>query len=388
MAINDSNNKIVGVPVKCVAVIFGVTGLVGKELARRLLSSSSKRQWKVYGIARAPQIKEALQNPNYHFVSCDLLNPSETRQKLSPLDDVTHIFWVTWASQFPIDSPECCEENEAMMSNALNAILPRAKALKHVSLQTGTKHYISLQEQPNAKEVSYFDEQCPRVGTGHNFYYVLEDLLQERLGGKIPWSIHRPGFIMGCSHRSLYNLVGSLCVYGTICKKLNLPFLFGGTRECWEEMSIDASDARLVAEQHVWAATNEAVQSPRGQAFNAINGSGFTWKEIWPAIGTKFGLSMESLAGSDAMFDQDFMFSSAMAQKGGLWKEIVTQEGLVQTEMEELANWGFLDVLFRFPRKMLGSRHKVDGLGFTVRFQALDSILYWIDVMRQEKLIP
>ncbi|KAL3530880.1 hypothetical protein ACH5RR_010202 [Cinchona calisaya] len=384
MAIKGSK-KIECAPVRYVAAIFGVTGLVGKELARRLLSSS-KCQWKVYGIARAPQIKETIQNPNYHFISCNLQNPSETRQKLSSLGDVTHVFWVTWASQFRLDSAECCEENKVMMSNVLNAILARAKELKHVSLQTGTKHYISLQEPFNAREVRYYDEQCPRASTGHNFYYVLEDLLHERLDGKIPWSIHRPGFILGCSHRTLYNLIGSLCVYGMICKKLKLPFVFGGTRECWEEMCIDASDARLVAEQHIWAATTETIQSPHGQAFNAINGSGFTWKETWPAIGMKFGLvGFES---DNMMFCQDFMFSTTMADKGGIWKEIVMQEGLVQTEMNDLANWEFLDILFRFPRKMLGTRNKVDGLGFTMRFQTLDSILFWIDVMREEKLIP
>ncbi|KAL3518066.1 hypothetical protein ACH5RR_020655 [Cinchona calisaya] len=373
-------------PNKCVAAIFGVTGLVGKELARRLLSSSNC-QSKVYGIARASQIIETIKRPNYHFISCNLQNPSETQQKLSSLDDVTHIFWVTWASQFPLDSPECCQENKVMMSNVLNVILARAKALKHVSLQTGTKHYISLHEPPNVREVRYYNEQCPRARTGLNFYYVLEDLLQERLEGKIPWSIHRPGFIVGCSHRTLYNLVGSLCVYGAICKKMKLPFWFGGTKECWEEMCIDASDARLVAEQHIWAATNETIQSPLGQAFNAINGSGFTWKEIWPAIGLKFGL-VEVLPGSNTMLNEDFMFSTAMADKGGLWKEIIVQEGLIQTEMEGLANWGFLDTLFRFQSKLLGNRDKVDVLGFTMRLQTLDSILYWIDVMREEKLIP
>uniref|UniRef100_A0A2N9EGT9 NAD-dependent epimerase/dehydratase domain-containing protein n=1 Tax=Fagus sylvatica TaxID=28930 RepID=A0A2N9EGT9_FAGSY len=250
-----------------VAVIFGVTGLVGKELARRLIL---KRNWKVYGIARSPE-SIPLKNPNFHFISCDLLNPLETKQKLLFLQDVTHIFWITWASQFPLDSQECCEQNKDMMSNALNAILPTAKALKHVSLQTGT-------------------------------------------------------------------------------------------RECWEETYIDGSDARLVSEQYIWAATNDAISSIDGQAFNAINGNSFTWKEIWPAL--------------------------AMADKKTVWDDIVIREGLIQTEMEDLANWAFLDVLFRCPFKLLGTRDKADRLGFTVRYKELNSILYWIDFMRGEKLIP
>lgn len=375
MAVKDS---------KCtsVAAIFGVTGLVGKELARMLLST---RNWKVYGVARRPEITRAIEGGRnmYRFVSCDLLNPLETQEKLSPLEDVTHIFWVTWASQFPLDSSECYEQNRAMMANALNAILPKAKSLRHVSLQTGTKHYVSFQGSW-AKEVGYYDEQSPRVAMGHNFYYALEDLLQERLPVyKVDWSIHRPGLIMGCSQRTLYNFIGSICVYGTICKYLNLPFVFGGTKECWEEMYVDASDARLVAEQQIWAATNHD-QAIQGQAFNAINGECYTWKEIWPAIGAKLGVNEPE----NCTFSGDFVFSSAMADKDRVWKEIVVKEGLVETEMKDLANWDFVDVLFRCPVKMLGTRSKIDLMGFKTRYHVLDSILYWIDVMRADKLIP
>lgn len=379
MAAKESNIGTEGA-IKNIAIIFGVTGLVGRELARRLISKS---EWKVYGIARRFE-SIPIQNPNYHFISCDLRNPQETEKKLSLLEDVTHMFWVTWSSQFPLDSRECCEQNKAMMSNALNAILTKAKALKHVSLQTGTKHYVSLEGPFNVKQVCLYDEECPRASEGYNFYYVLEDLLKERLAvGKVAWSVLRPGLLMGSSSRTLYNVVGSLCIYGAICKHLNLPFVFGGTRECWEEVCIDGSDARLVAEQHIWAATNDAISSTNGQAFNAINGSSFTWKEIWLVLGKKFGAEVPK-----GMFLKDFLFTKAMSDKKKVWEEIVVKEGLLQTEMEDLANWEFLDALFRFPMKLLGKREKADQFGFTMRCKTLESILYWIDSMRDEKLVP
>nr|GMD73305.1 3-oxo-Delta(4,5)-steroid 5-beta-reductase [Ipomoea batatas] len=368
-----------------VAVIFGVTGLVGKEIARQLLMRSA---WKVYGVARRPG-KIPIQHPNFHFISCDLLDAEESRQKLCLLEDVSHVFWVTWASGFPLDSPECYEQNREMMANALDVVIPRSAGLKHVSLQTGTKHYISLTGPPAAEAeerdegMRLYDECCPRVETGHNFYYVLEDLLKERLAGKVAWSIHRPGLIMGSSHSTLYNFMGSLCVYGSICKRLNLPFVFGGEKQCWEEMGLDGSDARLVAGQHIWAASNDTIYSTTGQALNAINGSSFTWKEIWPAIGLELGVTVP-----ENPFSPDFTFSRAMAEQGQVWKDIVREEGLVETEMEDLANWGFLDALFRCPVKMLGTREKADRLGFTTRYNTLDSITYWIAVMREEKLIP
>ncbi|KAK7305393.1 hypothetical protein VNO77_43298 [Canavalia gladiata] len=366
---------------KNVAIIFGVTGLVGRELARRLLLEPS---WKVYGIARNPETPITLISPCYHFISCNLLNPLETQKKLCGLQDVTHVFWVTWASQFPLETQESCDLNKAMMSNALNLVLSIAKNLKHVSLQTGTKHYVSsLQGHFDEEKFQYYHEEFPRMSKSLNFYHALEDLLTEKLSGKVSWSVHRPGLLLGSSVRSFYNLMGSLCVYGAICKHLKLPFVFGGTRKCWEEAYIDGSDARLVADQHIWAATKSDIISTYGQAFNSINGPSFTWKEVWPIVGKKLGVHVPH-----DMLVENFWFSKAMTEKQQVWKKIVEKNGLVETSVENLANWEFLDALFRLPFKLLGSRDKVDGLGFCARYKTLNSILYWIDCMREEKLIP
>ncbi|GFZ01603.1 NAD(P)-binding Rossmann-fold superfamily protein [Actinidia rufa] len=120
-----------------------------------------------------------------------------------------------------------------------------------------------------------------------------------------------------------------------------------------------------------------------GQAFNAINGPSFTWTNIWPATGLKFGVKVPN-----NMFSTEFVFSKELGDKGGVWREIVEEEGLVQTEMEDLANWEFLDMLFRCQVKMLGTREKADRLGYTTKCNTLESVLYWIDNMREEKLIP
>ncbi|XP_043725810.1 (S)-8-oxocitronellyl enol synthase CYC2 [Telopea speciosissima] len=382
MAIHGNGNGIAEAFVLNVAIIFGVTGLVGKELARTI---ASKPGWKVYGIARRSDDLHlpCSSSSNYQFISCDLLNPLETIEKLSLLIDVTHMYWITWSSQFPLDSPACCEQNKAMLSNALNALLPTAKSLKHVSLQTGAKHYVSLSGPFNKNPIRYC-EDSPRVGQGKNFYYTLEDLLIEKLNGKVAWSVHRPGLLIGNSQRTCYNFIGGLCVYGVICRYLNLPFLFGGSKECWEEVYIDSTDTRLVAEQHIWASTNEDVSSIKGQAFNATNGPSFTWKEIWPAIGAKFGVKVIG----DDMFSPDLRLSNFMADKGSVWEEIVEKERLCRTKIEDLANWAFMDILFRCSSKMLLSREKANQFGFLLSYQTLDSILYWIDCMRKERFIP
>lgn len=368
-----------------VALIFGVTGLVGREIVKTLLTSKAK--WRIYGVARNPEINAMAKM--YNFISCDLLNASETKQRLCPLQDiVSHVFWVTWSGQYPLDTDECCVQNKMMLTNALDAILPNAKRLKHFSLQTGMKHYVSLLEETllrgEGSSLCYYSEECPRKSSGKNFYYVLEDLLKEKItGNSVVWSVQRPGLLMGSSTRTLYNFMGSLCVYGAMCKYLNLPFVFGGTRECWEESYIDGSDSNLVAEQHIFTATSGRVRD-KGEAFNAINGVGFTWKEIWPEIGRKLGVQVNETT----MFDEGFWYGKEMGEKKYLWDEIVVKEKLVQTEIEDLANWFFLDALFRCPSKLLGRREKVDKFGFKKKYRTLDSILYWIDVMRDEKLIP
>lgn len=235
------------------AVIFGVTGLVGKELARALLATAG---WKVYGVARRPDNVSPIADPNFHFISCDLLDRRSTYRNLSPLRHVTHVFWITWAAQLRFDSRECSDQNKAMLAHALDALLPAAPSLRHVSLQTGVKHYVSLTGGGGGGgESAVFREDSPRSESGNNFYYALEDLLRERLGRRVAWTVLRPGLIIGSSNRSFFNFMGSLSVYGAICKKLKLPFVFGGTAECWAEVYIDGSDARLVAHQHIWAAT-------------------------------------------------------------------------------------------------------------------------------------
>lgn len=88
------------------------------------------------------------------------------------------------------------------------------------------------------------------------------------------------------------------------------------------------------------------------------------------------------------MFDEGFWFEREMGERKHVWDEILVKEKLVRTEIEDLANWVFMDVLFRCPFKLLGRRDKVDKFGFKRKYRTLDSILYWIDVMREEKLIP
>jgi len=74
------------------ALVVGVTGLVGFNLAKRLIQEG----WCVYGISR--------RKPDYlpssvNHVSVDLTNRDESKKLLAPLHSITHVFFATWLSK-------------------------------------------------------------------------------------------------------------------------------------------------------------------------------------------------------------------------------------------------------------------------------------------------
>lgn len=368
-----------------VALIAGITGLVGTVLAEILV----KAGWKVYGIARAPlqhQWFEEKIASKIQFIACDLTNRDQTLAKVSLLSDVTHVFWVTWAAHFTDDSIEHYQENRDMFCNALDALLPVAGGLKHICLQTGTKHYYALGFPPPGLHELPLREDTPRLPNAYNFYYALEDVLLEsakkKTEGRLTWSVHRPGLIFGQSARSFFNAIGGLAVYATLCKFLAKPFVFPGSRACWEEPYMDASDAELVAEQEIWAATHARA---RNQAFNTVNGDSFAWKQLWPVLAAKFGLQLPPV---HEMVDESVSLAEIMSDKGPVWDEIVRVHFLCPTRMQDLADWWFLDAVLKIPFKSLASTEKCREHGFCSTRDTETSFGYWIDKMKDRRLVP
>jgi nucleoside-diphosphate-sugar epimerase len=384
-----------------VAVVAGATGLVGKELIKSLLCSPS--DWTlIYGIARRPpdNADENSHSCKYQFVQCDLLDPEQTTEKLGSLaGQVTHLFWATWASQFPLDMPDCCEQNSAMLMHALNALLtPGSPALCHVCLQTGTKHYVSL-KAPGLTGPYLEEEILGKHNHDHgmyNFYYHIERLVMEHAGrGHInSWSVHRPGLLFGASNRSYFNIMGSLCVYGSLCRHLGMPFRFYGTKFCWEEHYIDMSDARVVASQQIWwALSSHDPCGASAEAFNAVDTAPFIWKQVWPALAAKFGIQQESEEKNSWLSEETcYTYAEMMSNKERAWGEIISANALRKTRIEELANWGFLDSLFRFSGKLVAAPGKAERRGFvplkTYTDANTEAVLYWVDRIREMRLIP
>ncbi|GAU27318.1 hypothetical protein TSUD_05440 [Trifolium subterraneum] len=164
-----------------IALIIGVTGIVGNSLAEILpLKDTPGGPWKVYGVARRPRPMWNADNP-IHYIQCDVSDQNDVELKLTTLTDVTHIFYVSWTSR-PTEAQNC-EVNGSMLRNVLRSLIPNAPNLCHVSLQTGAKHYVGPFETIGKikPHESPFMEDVPRLDT-LNFYHTLEDILFEEVG--------------------------------------------------------------------------------------------------------------------------------------------------------------------------------------------------------------
>ncbi|KAI4389518.1 hypothetical protein MLD38_001735 [Melastoma candidum] len=363
-----------------VGLVVGITGIVGNSLAEILpLSDTPGGPWKVYGVSRRPRPSWSADHP-IEYIQCDVSNPDETLEKLSPLEDVTHLFYVTWSS-CPTEA-ENIRVNGAMLRNVLRAVIPNAPNLKHVCLQTGGNHYtgpfdMAGKVQPHEPP---FTEELPRLDCP-NFYYVLEDILIEETQKKedLSWSIHRPRVIFGFSPYSLMNAIGTLCAYAAICKHEGTPLIFPGTKSAWEGYYV-VSDADLIAEQHIWAAVDPYA---RNEAFNCTNGDVFKWKQFWKVLAEQFGIE-------EYGFDEKgerVLLTERMKGKERVWEEIVRENKLEETRLEEVGGWWFVDLILSDEAAM-DSMNKSKEHGFLGFRNSRNSLLYWIDKMKGYKIVP
>lgn len=359
--------------------MIGVTGIVGNSLAEILpLSDTPGGPWKVYGVARRPRPNWNADHP-VEYIQCDISDPEDTNTKLSGLTDVTHIFYVTWASR--ATEVENCEVNGAMFRNVLCALIPNAPNLMHICLQTGTKHYLGPFEAQGKVEFHDppFTEDLPRLNVP-NFYYTLEDVLYEEAQKKesLTWSVHRPNVIFGFSPYSLMNFIGALCVYAAICKHKGCPLKFPGSKAAWECYSV-ASDADLIAEQHIWAAVDPYAKN---ETFNCNNGDVFKWKHFWKVLAEQFGIEDHGFEEGERL-----RLTELMKDKGPVWEEIVKENQLEPTKLEEVGVWWFADHVLG-GEAQLDSMNKSKEHGFLGFRNSRNSFISWIDKMKAHKIVP
>ena len=158
--------------------------------------------------------------------------------------------------------------NGRMVRDLLDAV-DAAGSVQHVALVTGLKHYLGPFEAYGKGEVpdTPFREDEPRLPYP-NFYYAQEDELfaaAERAG--FTWSVHRAHTVIGAAVGNAMNMGQTLAVQAAICREQGRPMVFPGSRTQWDGLT-DMTDAGLLAQHLVWAATTPAS---RGR-----------WRSRWP----------------------------------------------------------------------------------------------------------
>lgn len=163
------------------ALIAGVGGIVGNNLARHLVATG----WTVQGLARNPPGDI----PGVEPIAADLLDPAGLGTALAGRRP-SHVFVTTWLRQET--EAENIRVNAAMVRNLLDAVRP-AGTTQHVALVTGLKHYLGpFESYGKTQPDTPFSEEQARLPFD-NFYYEQEDVLwaaAERDG--FAWSVHRP----------------------------------------------------------------------------------------------------------------------------------------------------------------------------------------------------
>ncbi|KAF0911970.1 hypothetical protein E2562_012781 [Oryza meyeriana var. granulata] len=246
--------------------------------------------------------------------------------------------------------------NCAMLRNVLSVVVPNCLGLVHVCLQTSRRHFVDPFEPLSSMPIKLrpYSEDLPRLT-----YPDLEDTLLDELEcreGAITWSVHRPATIFGFSPRSARNIVASLCIYAAICRKEGVKLRWPGSRVAWEGFS-DASDAELVAEQMLWAALEPNFKN---EPFHCTNGDVYTWKLLWPMLAFHFDVEWTGYEGED----QRFKLEEAMAGKEAVWAEIVNEHELLDTDLDEITNWSFVDAVLNEEKVHLDTMNKSKEYGF------------------------
>ena len=350
------------------ALVVGSTGIVGGSLATML----AREGWTTFGLSRSG----GAQLPGVTRIQADLLDPAALTGALAAVRP-SFVAITAWMRQDT--EAENIRVNSAIVRNLLAALEP-VKSLEHVALMTGLKHYLGPFEAYGTAVMAEtpFHEAEARLDYP-NFYYAQEDeLFAASAQHGFGWSVHRSHTVLGFVVGNAMNMVLTLAVYATICKELGRPFIFPGSEVQWNGLT-DVTDADLLSEQMIWAATH---REGRNQAFNTANGDVFRWRWLWPQLASRFGLTWEGFVG------QPRTLASQMVGMEDTWREIAARYSLVEPDLGRLASWWHSDADLGRTIEVLTDMTKSREAGFLGFRSTPKSFLARIAQYRAARILP
>jgi nucleoside-diphosphate-sugar epimerase len=346
-----------------VALVAGAHGVVGKRLVEQLAALGD---WEVIGLSR----RETAAVEGIRHIAVDLLDDADTRTKLGPLAEVTHLFYAAYQ-----DRPSWAElvpPNLDMLVHTVSAITASAAGLRHISLMQGYKVYgghLGPFKTPARESDPYFMPP--------EFMLDQQRFLESaQRGCRWSWSAIRPAVVGGTALGNPMNLLVAIAVYASLSKELGLPLRFPGKPGAYDRL-LELTDAGLLARATVWAAT---APGSANQAFNINNGDLFRWSEMWPKIARYFAMEVApplplSLAG-------------AMADKAPAWAAMREKYGLHPHAYSEVSSWGFADFVFSWDYDMFADGSKARRHGFHEHVETEAMFYRAFDELRAMRVIP
>ncbi|WPQ63625.1 SDR family oxidoreductase [Chitinophaga sancti] len=352
-----------------VALVVGASGIAGGNLSALLIENG----WTTYGLSRSPKADVKGLIP----VAADLLDITSLE---AALKDVTpsHMFFTTWMRNET--EAENIRVNGALVRNLLQVLSSRT-SVRHVGLVTGLKHYLGPFDayvKAGVLPLTPVNEEHPRLPLD-NFYYSQEDEVYAAAARDgFNWSIHRPHTIIGKAVGNAMNMGSTLAVYASICKQEGLPFVWPGSAAQWNGIS-DMTDARMLAEQILWAGTTPEAAN---EAFNVTNGDVFRWSWMWGEIAKYFGVEPVGFDGEIHPLEK------RLNAYEDVWVKIANEHGLAHTEMGKVASAWHTDLDLGRPIEVMTDMSKSRKLGFTAYKSTRDSFFELFDQLRKDRIIP
>jgi nucleoside-diphosphate-sugar epimerase len=349
------------------ALVAGVTGISGGNLAQRLLADG----WEVVGLARRPDGLDDRITP----VVADLQDAESVAAGVRGTAP-THVFVTTW-SRCSTEA-ENCEVNGRMLRNLLDAMGTEG-SVRHVALVTGLKHYLGpFEAYAKVQPDTPFSEEQARLPY-ENFYYVQEDVLfeaAERDG--FTWTVHRPHTLIGWALGNAMNMGVTLAVYGAICRETGRGFHYPGSREQWEAVT-DVTDAGLLADHLVWASTTPAAAD---HALDIVNGDVFRWRRLWPRLAEALEVEAVPFNGEPAPLQEQ------MADAAEIWPEVVRRHGLRDLDVSTIASWWHTDADLGRTIETFTDMGRSRRLGFDGVRDTESSFVNLFARLRAERVVP
>jgi nucleoside-diphosphate-sugar epimerase len=344
------------------ALIAGAGGAASKRLIDLLLADPG---WSVIGLARTPRES----GPRLAWVGADLLDAKACARALAGARGITHVFYTARAKHGET-GVESVEENVAMLRNLLDAIEPVAP-LEHVHLVQGTKYY-GMHLGPFRTPAR---EDDPRPAFP-NFYYDQQDLLERRYGRAWAWSASRPTFIYDFAPERARNAVAVIGAYAALCREVGAPFDFPGSAASFDALR-DMTDAGLLARAMKHIATTPAC---RNEAFNVVNGDVFRWRDLWPKIAAHCGIAVGEV--------RPFTMNDWVRDKQPAWDAIVRRYGLIESRLDDVADWAFADFHWAQGYDVFSSMEKLHAAGFAETMDSGAMLLDQLSRYRAAKILP